>query len=74
MAVLPASKDLALARLRKALGAQEVRLAHESDVHPLCPDCETGAAPPFGNLYGLPVYASASLAVSTAAWVSSATI
>jgi Ala-tRNA(Pro) deacylase len=37
-------------------------LASEDDFERLCPDCEVGAAPPFGNLYDVPVYASTSLA------------
>ncbi len=63
MAVVPAGVDVALTRLRKALGARDVRVARESDTHELCPDCETGAAPPFGNLYDLPVYVSSTLAL-----------
>ena len=62
MAVLPADKQVALSKLRKALNAEEVRVATERDIRELCPDCELGAAPPFGNLYDLPVYASRSLA------------
>jgi Ala-tRNA(Pro) deacylase len=61
MAVLPASKHLSPAKLRKALGAKQVRVACETDVKTLCTDCEVGAAPPFGVLYDLPVYASRSL-------------
>lgn len=58
MAVLPASKHLSIAKLRKALGAKQVRVASEVDVKSLCSDCEPGAAPPFGVLYDLPVFAS----------------
>jgi Ala-tRNA(Pro) deacylase len=61
MAVLPASKHLSIAKLRRALGAKQVRLASETDVKSLCSDCEPGAAPPFGVLYDLPVFASRSL-------------
>lgn len=32
-----------------------MHLAHEEDLNALFPDCELGAMPPFGNLYGLPV-------------------
>jgi Ala-tRNA(Pro) deacylase len=35
-----------------------VRLASEWEMQDLCPDAEVGAAPPFGNLYGLPTYVS----------------
>ncbi len=61
MAVLPADKHLSPSRLRKALGAQRVHVASESDVRQLCTDCEVGAVPPFGALYDLPVYASRAL-------------
>ena len=62
MAVLPANKHLAPSKLRKALGAKTVRVASEVDLRALCADCEPGAAPPFGVLYDLPVYASPTLA------------
>jgi len=62
MAVLPALKHVALSKLRRALDAEDVRLASERESAELCPDCDVGAAPPFGNLYDLPVYVSASLA------------
>lgn len=57
MAVLPALCRLDLAALARAAGKKEVRLAPEAEVQQLFPDCEAGAMPPFGNLYGLPVYA-----------------
>jgi Ala-tRNA(Pro) deacylase len=62
MAVLPASLSLAPSRLAASLGAEHVRLLTERDYSRLCPDSEVGAAPPFGPLYGLPVYASPALA------------
>ena len=37
-----------------ATGAQEVELAEEQEFPDLFPDCELGAMPPFGNLFGLP--------------------
>jgi Ala-tRNA(Pro) deacylase len=58
IAVLPASHFLSEAKLSRSLGAKEVRLASEFEMEDLCPDCEVGAAPPFGNLYQLPVYVS----------------
>jgi Ala-tRNA(Pro) deacylase len=61
MAVLPASKTVALGKLRRGLGARDVQLAREWEFSELCPDCEPGAAPPFGNLYDLPVYVSPAL-------------
>jgi Ala-tRNA(Pro) deacylase len=38
-----------------------VWLATEEEIKYLFPDCEVGAMPPFGNLYGLPVYVDQSL-------------
>ena len=61
MAVLAANKHLAPSKLRKAIGAKRVRVATETDLKTLCADCEPGAAPPFGVLYDLPVYASQAL-------------
>ncbi|MGA2192837.1 MAG: YbaK/EbsC family protein, partial [Nitrospirota bacterium] len=34
----------------------------EDEFKNLFPDCEPGAMPPFGNLYGIPVYVDRSLA------------
>lgn len=62
MAVLPASEKLDLARLKEAAGAKHVYLAPEDEFDKWFPGCEPGAMPPFGNLYGMAVYASRSLA------------
>lgn len=62
MAVLPADKRIVLEDLRDAAGAQEIRFATEDEFKALFPDCEIGAMPPFGNLYGLDVYVAAPLA------------
>src|SRR5512145_514513 len=56
MTVLPASRLISLPKVRVALGAKEIRLATESEFLSLFPGCEIGAMPPFGNLFGLPVY------------------
>lgn len=56
MAVLPASRQIDLDKLKEAAGAEEVELATEKEFQGLFPDCELGAMPPFGNLYGMPVY------------------
>lgn len=53
MAVLPASRRLDIERLKKALDEKDVRIAEESEFKGLFPDCEPGAEPPFGNLYGM---------------------
>lgn len=56
MVVLPASCRLDLQALSRVLGRPEVTLLPEDEVARIFPDCETGAMPPFGQLYGLPVY------------------
>jgi Ala-tRNA(Pro) deacylase len=61
MAVLPASRLIDLELLEAVLEADRVRLAGESEFKRRFPDCETGAMPPFGNLYGMPVYVDESL-------------
>lgn len=62
MAVVSASQHVDLAALRAATGARNVELATESEFRNKFPDCETGAMPPFGNLYGIDVYTDESLA------------
>jgi len=62
MAVVPASYHVDLDLLRAAAGAGFVEVATEQEFRDAFPDCETGAMPPFGNLYDIPVYADASLA------------
>jgi len=55
MAVLRADQRISPQMIRRAFGAKNVQLAHEEDLGMLFPDCQIGAMPPFGNLYGLPV-------------------
>jgi Ala-tRNA(Pro) deacylase len=62
MLALPASHRVDMAAVRTLLGAQDARLAHESEFAETFPDCEVGAMPPFGNLYGVPVVVDTSLA------------
>ena len=62
MAVLPASLHVDLLRLKALAGAKSVELASEAEFKERFPDCETGAMPPFGNLYDVPVFADESLA------------
>jgi len=58
MAVLPASEHANLNLLGKAIGAEKVELASEHEFKDLFSECECGAMPPFGNLYGMAVYVS----------------
>lgn len=59
--VLPATWKVDLHRLRKIFRTHHVRLATEEEITGLFPDCELGAMPPLGTLYGLPVYVDRSL-------------
>jgi len=61
MAVLSSTRKVDLNLLRESAGAEEAKLATEAEFKSLFPDCETGAMPPFGNLYGMEVYVSPSL-------------
>jgi len=61
MAVLPASLQIDLSLLKAAAGAKTIALASEPEFKGKFPDCETGAMPPFGKLYGLPVFVEESL-------------
>ena len=62
MAVLPASFKISFDQLKSGLKAEKVRLAYEQEFIDKFPDCEVGAMPPFGNLYGMDVYVAESLA------------
>ena len=62
MAVLPASRKVGFDLLGQATGAESVQLASEQAFRDMFPGCEVGAMPPFGNLYGMDVYASKLLA------------
>ena len=62
MMVMPATYRVELVRLSRALGGREVELAQEDEFKDAFPDCELGAMPPFGNLYGMPVYVDSRLA------------
>lgn len=55
-AVVPAHYLVDLDRLRQLAGAETLRLAKEEEIASLYPDCEVGAAPPFGTLYGQRVF------------------
>jgi Ala-tRNA(Pro) deacylase len=61
MVVIPAAYRVNLDLVREAVHASRVELANEDDFKALFPDVEIGAMPPFGNLYGLPVYVAETL-------------
>jgi Ala-tRNA(Pro) deacylase len=56
MLVLPATRKVVLQELRELLGVDQATFASEEEFKGLFPDCEIGAMPPFGNLYGMEVY------------------
>ncbi len=62
MAVLTADRVVDLEQLRQDLGLSRLRLATEAELGELFPSCELGAMPPFGNLFGMPVYVDGRLA------------
>ena len=62
MAVVPASYNVAFKKLQEFLGTDNVKLATEKEFMDMFPECEVGAMPPFGNLYGMNVYVADSLA------------
>jgi Ala-tRNA(Pro) deacylase len=62
MAVVPASSHVDLDRVKRLTGARTVEIASEKEFKDAFSDCETGAMPPFGNLYDMAVYADDSLA------------
>ena len=61
MAVLPGDSMVDLQSLRTLLGVSRLRLATESELNDLFPDCELGAMPPFGVLCDMPVFVDGSL-------------
>jgi Ala-tRNA(Pro) deacylase len=62
MAVLPSSQQIDLVLLKDVAGGNAIRLVSETEFEGCFPDCATGAMPPFGNLYGMAVFADESLA------------
>ncbi|HVO34083.1 MAG TPA: YbaK/EbsC family protein [Gemmatimonadales bacterium] len=62
MAVVPASCRVIFDLLKDAAGARAAELATEQEFRDLCPGCEVGAMPPFGNLFGMDVYVDEGLA------------
>jgi Ala-tRNA(Pro) deacylase len=56
MLVLPAPARVDLPRARVVLGQPDLALATEAEFARHFPQCEPGAMPPFGNLYGVAVW------------------
>jgi Ala-tRNA(Pro) deacylase len=62
-AVVPAPRLVDLDRLLDLAGGRSIRLAEENELRRLFPDCELGAMPPLGPLYGQTVFVDAALAL-----------
>lgn len=56
MVVLPASHRLSIKDLRGLLDVHRLEMTSETELAAIFPDCELGAIPPFGNLYGMAVW------------------
>jgi Ala-tRNA(Pro) deacylase len=61
LVVLPATHRIDLDRLAGVLGEKELRIATEDEVELVFANCERGALPPFGRLYGLRTVVDVSL-------------
>lgn len=61
MTVLPANKHIDLDMLKKVGHSDDVEIAHEYEFSDKFEDCEVGAMPPFGELYGMDVFLADSL-------------
>lgn len=64
MLVLPADMVVDFDEVRRLLKLTTIRLASEEELANLVPDCATGAMPPFGNLFGMPVLMDETLATA----------
>ncbi len=62
MAVLPAAYKVDFKLLKEVSGVGKAELASEEEFRDMFPECDVGAMPPFGNLYGMDVYVAETLA------------
>ncbi len=61
LSVLPASYKVDFDLLKLNTGVNKAELATEQEFVDMFPECEVGAMPPFGNLYGMEVYVAQKL-------------
>jgi Ala-tRNA(Pro) deacylase len=61
MVVVPGSRHVNLSAFKTTLGVNSALLVTEPEFAEVFPDCEVGAMPPFGVLYGLTVYVDETL-------------
>ena len=62
MVVMPASHRLNFQELKSALRAKQLEMLVERELVGLFPDCDLGAVPPIGNLYGIDVWVDRAVA------------
>jgi Ala-tRNA(Pro) deacylase len=62
LVALPATQMVRINHLKAETGADRVELASEEEFKGHFPDCEVGAMPPFGSLYGMDTFVEHSLA------------
>jgi Ala-tRNA(Pro) deacylase len=63
MGVLRGNDKMNLDTAGQSLGATRIRMATEEEFVSRFPECEIGAMPPFGNLFGLKVFVDPALEV-----------
>jgi Ala-tRNA(Pro) deacylase len=56
MIIMPAPCSIDFNTIATAIKAKQVDLAYEHQFRDVFPDCETGAMPPFGNMFEIPVF------------------
>lgn len=65
MMVLPSNVKLDFYEVQERLGVHKAELASEHEFKDKFAECELGAMPPFGNLFGMDVYLDDRLAKNT---------
>jgi Ala-tRNA(Pro) deacylase len=61
LCALPAPYKVDLGELKRQLDCQEVKLADENALANLFPECQLGAEPPIGRMFGIPTLIDESL-------------
>lgn len=61
MVVIPANRMVDIFKLEEAFNTKDISVEEEKDFETLFPDCQRGAMPPLGGLYGLPCYVDETL-------------
>jgi Ala-tRNA(Pro) deacylase len=68
MVVLPASQQVDTKMVQRVSGRPGARLEDEAELRRLFPDCEVGAMPPIGALYGMTTHVDPCLCESEHIW------